>query len=83
MSKFLTIFRKPEAAKTGPGGYRLPPPAKPLREPAPLPSLPELPRARLVLRLRCDRLPVGCVGHVNRAHACAAGGAAGSTRCRA
>jgi hypothetical protein len=50
MSKgFLTIFRKPEAATVGPGGYPLPPPAKPLIEPAPLPQLPELPRARLVL----------------------------------
>jgi len=50
MSKgFLTIFRKPEVAKTGPGGYPLPPPAKSLRESAPLPPLPELPRARLVL----------------------------------
>ncbi len=50
MSKgFLTIFRKPEVAKVGPGGYPLPPPAKPLIEPAPLPPLPELPRAKLVL----------------------------------
>jgi hypothetical protein len=49
VSKFLTMFRKPEKTKTGAGGYPLPPPATSLRESAPLPPLPELPRARLVL----------------------------------